>query len=643
MTGERRFRKDIEGLRAVSIVSVVLYHVQAPGFSGGFIGVDIFFVISGFLISGLLLDEAAATQRIDLVRFWSRRARRLLPNASLTLLATLALATVIFPTHTRDLLAKEVAAAALYVSNYYFAANAVDYFRAEDALSPVMHFWSLSIEEQFYLVWPVALLVAYRTSRGPALVAPMLCAVWLLSFAACVSLVRESQPLAFFHTETRCWQLATGALAAWWLRRGGALPPVIGWAGLAGIAGGIAGLDDAMTYPGMLALLPTLCAAAVLAARPTNGWSSPERLLALPLLQWLGARSYSWYLWHWPVIVFAAALFPASPLAALLALPVSLAIASIVFSRFEDPIRRGRTWPSPPGRSLAGGAAAIAAVLVGSAAFARMPVLGGASAELIAALKRAAKDHGPNYADKCHRGYDDTTQPACSYGNRAGAHRVVLFGDSHAAQWFAPVDAAAKAAGWRFDTWTKTSCPSADVTVWYRPRRAPYVACDDWRAAVLAQLTGRQRPDLVLISNFEGYDALVARDTGRVEFGAEAEILWDAGLRAVLDRLVEAGIAVVIIRDTPRASKTFAKCLAAGGGAQCDRPRAQAVTDGAAHASPTGPGIEVLDLTDRICGPKACPVLKDNMVVYSDYHHLTSSFAATLRSDFDLLLRRYSK
>lgn len=199
MASDHSFRRDIQGLRAISIASVVLYHVQFPGFQGGFVGVDIFFVISGFLISGLLIDEATATGRIDLIQFWAKRARRLLPNATLTLIATLILAAFLFPAHNREALSKETAAAALYVANYYFADKAVDYFSFDDPLSPIMHFWSLSIEEQFYIVWPVLFLAALRVRAAPIAIASLLLGlICVASFAACLIVVHDSQPQAFF-------------------------------------------------------------------------------------------------------------------------------------------------------------------------------------------------------------------------------------------------------------------------------------------------------------------------------------------------------------------------------------------------------------------------------------------------------------
>jgi peptidoglycan/LPS O-acetylase OafA/YrhL len=214
-------RADIQGMRAIAVLMVIAFHAQLTGFGGGYIGVDVFFVISGYLITGLLQRELACTGRIDLLRFWGRRVRRLMPNACVVLLATLTLAMVVQPAHVYGKIAGGVAAAALYAANYYFAANTVDYFAEDDAPSPVLHFWSLSVEEQFYIVWPLLLAALVFASRDrhrrSALMARagwLLAAIWIVSLIASLVTIRHNQPMAFYHTEMRAWQLATGGLLA---------------------------------------------------------------------------------------------------------------------------------------------------------------------------------------------------------------------------------------------------------------------------------------------------------------------------------------------------------------------------------------------------------------------------------------------
>lgn len=637
-------RADIQGLRAVCILSVVLYHAQLPGFSGGFVGVDVFFVVSGFLIVGMLLDEISHTGRIDLVGFWGRRARRLLPNATLALTVILAVGAAQLPPHAWDTLGRDVAAAAVYCANYYFASKTVDYFHFGDQLSPVLHFWSLSIEEQFYVLWPVLLLAAWWHPRYRKVApAALLGLVWAFSFAYCMVAVSDNQPLAFFHTETRCWQLATGGLAAVYIRRYAPLSSrLIGWLSLGTIVAAVASLSDQMSYPSLLALLPTIGAAGVLLTYSTHRYGVAILLGQRPL-QWIGARSYSWYLWHWPALVYAGMLWPGQRLGVLLAVAASLAFAHFIFKHLEDPIRRGVLWLPSPRWSLVASAAAIIAVVTCSAAVARIPgMMGGSSAEMTAALKISSTDRGQNYADACHLGYEAAPHRDCAYGDAAAPRSVVLFGDSHAAQWFPAINETAISAGWKFHAWTKTSCPSIDVTIWYAPRRTAYWECDQWRRETIARIVN-QRPDLVLISNHTDYGGWVQdRTTGEVLKREAARRAWQQGLRSTLEILTQAGVPVVLIRDTPKAFKSFATCLAKGGGSACDRPRSHAVeaesVDVAIAREFAARGVAVLDLTDRLCGRLVCPTMQANVVIYADYHHITATFSKALAPEFGLLL-----
>jgi len=262
------FRPDIEGLRAIAVLSVVLYHFDVPGFGSGFIGVDIFFVISGFLITGLLVREAQRTQRIDLLRFWGRRSARLLPNALLTLAVTFGCVMTLAPVLTREASGRDFAAALLYFANFHFAARALDYFDQGQQASPILHFWSLSVEEQFYGVWPICialgLMVFKRFNRLSTLL--FLFVVTTTSLWAMVHWAKYQPSRSFFDTEARVWQLATGAMLAVWLsgptpRRQGSA--AIGWFGLAGIFLSIAFLGQLPLNPRIASIAPTIAMEAV--------------------------------------------------------------------------------------------------------------------------------------------------------------------------------------------------------------------------------------------------------------------------------------------------------------------------------------------------------------------------------------------
>ncbi len=555
------------------------------------------------------------------------------------------------PGYDFDVVRRDVTAAALYFSNFHFADRAVDYFRLDDPPSLVMHFWSLSVEEQFYVVWPLVLaLVCWLFPRnwrwaGIAIIAVIV----TLSFAANILLVHSNQPLAFFHTGTRCWQLGAGALLAALdptrLRGPGKAISGLGWTGLAAIALSFVIYDVNMNYPGAWAVLPTVGAIAVIASATVSGAAPNPILLSRPL-QWIGARSYSWYLWHWPVIVFLEARFPeAGQFASGAALVLSLAIAALVYKLIEDPVRKQQLWPASPGPTLAGAAASLAIIVGGGFATAQAlaKFSSGPSEAILEHLKIARTDHGANYRDKCHLPYDATAQPECSYGQKGAAKRVVLFGDSHAAQWFAPLEVAAQAQGWQLDAWTKSSCPSIDISVWYRPRKALFAECDVWRSTILKVLTGSDKPDLVIIANLANYLGWIAdRRTGQKLDKIQAGEAIETGLRATIGTLEKADIKVVVLRDTPVAFKSFGRCLELNGGAACDRPRTQAFQGAQLEASALAghsDRVRVFDLTEHICNEATCPVMKDGKVIYIDSHHLTSSFAKSLSPQFEDILR----
>src|SRR3990170_288419 len=250
-----RFRPDLEGLRAVAILLVLLYHAHVPGFGGGFVGVDVFFVISGFLITGILVRDLDATGTISLGAFYARRARRLLPAAAVALVVTLlASAVLLAPVEIADV-ARDGLAAGLYVSNIGFALQATDYLQAGQAPSPLLHFWSLSVEEQFYLLWPALLLLAARSvGRSHRVLATIMASVTVASLVASVVLTQVAAPWAFFAPVTRAWELGLGALvavmAAGTLRLGRRTAVAAGLLGLAGIARGGGGPQKPTPLPG---------------------------------------------------------------------------------------------------------------------------------------------------------------------------------------------------------------------------------------------------------------------------------------------------------------------------------------------------------------------------------------------------------
>ncbi len=425
------FRPDLEGLRGLAILLVLAFHASVPGITGGYIGVDVFFVLSGFLITGLLLRERERTGRIDLPAFYARRARRILPAAAVVILATLPFAWAVMAPLDLPRVAGDAMAAALSAANMRFAATSMDYFAQGVSPSPFLHYWSLGVEEQFYLVWPALLIVATRLGKPRLSAGVLLTVVTIVSFAGAVWLTDWAAPWAFYSLPTRAWQLGLGGLLAvgagsgarattwistkrarrvriarWKARRLG-LPGlgrsiahaslvVIGWAGLAAIVAAAFVLDADTPYPGLAALLPTLGSAALILSGTRR--FSPGHLLVLAPMRWLGRISFSLYLVHWPILILPAALLPPGQtltLASSLALAgVSIAVAAGLHSAIEEPFHRGVRFHLPTGRILEAAGATIASLVLLTAGLgtAASGLLDAASSSPVSAVIGAAPD-----------------------------------------------------------------------------------------------------------------------------------------------------------------------------------------------------------------------------------------------------------
>jgi peptidoglycan/LPS O-acetylase OafA/YrhL len=379
-TAEPRYRPDLEGLRGVAILLVLLCHVRIPGAEAGFVGVDVFFVLSGFLITGLLVNEHERTRRIGLGPFYARRARRILPAAVLVLAATILAAPLVLSPLDLRRIADDGLAASLSLANIRYAVDATDYFAPVDT-SPMLHFWSLAVEEQFYLLWPILLLTVARIGRPRLAMAALATAVLAGSFLLCSVLTDTSGAWAYFSLPTRAWQLAAGGLLALGAPLLGRLPhavgAAVGWLGAALLGASLVAIGPTTAYPGLASLLPTLGAVALIASGGVLG--SPGWIaLARAPLRWLGRISYSLYLWHWPMLILGPAALgmavaegepPGGDLAVRVGLVgIAVALAAATWALVEEPFRRGRLVPRGRGRGLALAGAAALILLLGSTA-----------------------------------------------------------------------------------------------------------------------------------------------------------------------------------------------------------------------------------------------------------------------------------
>ncbi|MGW0855482.1 acyltransferase family protein [Streptomyces sp. NPDC002690] len=662
-----RHRPDIQGLRAVAVGLVVLSHAGVAGVAGGYVGVDVFFVISGFLITSLLLREHASTGRVSIRAFYARRALRLLPAASLVTVATLAGAWAFLSKARLAEYAGDALSSALYLVNFRLARSGTDYLAQDSPPSPFQHFWSLAVEEQFYLVWPLLLLLALRLARGRyARVALPLGAVCLGSFALSVLLTRSSASWAYFSTPARAWELGAGAMAALAAGRLDRARPwfvaALSWSGLACVLVAALRYDDATPFPGYHAALPVLGAALVLGAGGAPARYGAGLLLGRRPLVWIGGLSYGWYLWHWPLLVIG-------PMAlgdgdggvptALALCAAALVLSWLTLHLVENPVRFHRALKERPRRALmlgAGLSAAITALALTAAAVPLVietgPPAPALARELAGAPDPAARlaqllsapptelpanlTPGPAgvkaarsavYRDGCHVSYDGGEVRSCVYGDPAGSRTVVLFGDSHAAQWFPAFQRLATDHHWKLISLTKASCKTAEVTIISDHR--PYTTCDTWREKALARIESL-RPDLVVVSSSDAGDP----------FHPTADPLgqWTDGFETVYRRLAAHGARVAALLDTPWPKGDPVDCAANNSTRlrACENSYSASAHDpvraDAVRTAASATGATLVDPRAWICDTRAhrCPVVVGNVSVYRDTSHLSDGYTAAL-------------
>jgi peptidoglycan/LPS O-acetylase OafA/YrhL len=615
----QQFRPDIEGLRGVAILLVVFYHIGVPGFAGGYVGVDVFFVLSGYLITGLLLQEIETTGHLRLRNFYARRARRLLPAAALTLALTcLASYWLLSPVEQMEL-PKSAITTAAYTSNIYFARKSTAYLPRVTDTNPFLHTWSLSVEEQFYLAWPVLLLLCRGGRRRLwwAMVATFLgtlaLSFWLTFFR---------QPWAFFLSPPRGWEFAAGGLGVL-LSKQTKFAPLLRWVGLVLVIGASAMFSGMTPFPGIAAAVPVIGTVMILHGRDAS--QGLGRFLSARPLRWLGRLSYSWYLWHWPVLVIATSIWGTISAAARgECLLLSLALAFVTYHTVENPIRRSQWLGWRPARSLAmAGCLAICGVGVALLwAMALRQVLASPPQQRLA---HAATNRPEVYDLGCFAGFYPTAPVKCVFGS---GRTVVLFGDSHAAQWF---PALRELTGWRVVTFLKGACAAPDVSYFYPTLRRRYTECEQWRSAAF-DVMRELHPEAVVISSSSSYVP-----------GMVNAKEWQAGTQRTIEKLSRLGARVYIIRDTPRPYFAVPSCLSRalwvkwlpsrGCGFRFDERALNDLYTGE-KAAAANSGARYLDLNELVCPQSNCLPEANGEVIYDNDSYLTPSFVKRLANVF---------
>ncbi len=626
------------------MIAVVLYHVWPRWVPGGYIGVDVFFVLSGYLITSHLLREIATTGTVSLGGFWARRIRRLMPASFLVLAASAAAAVALLPQPLWAQNLTEVRAATLYIENWLLAANSVDYLAAENAPSVVQHFWSLSVEEQFYVAWPILLLCAlWLASRvGVARVASvryLLLGIVAISLPLGIVLSYTLPGPAYFITPTRVWEFAAGGVLAAVpgvaARIGGtAVRAALSWLGVVLIVGAAMSFSGSTVFPGWAALVPVLGTLAVIAAGQIDSPYSPTFYGRTRIVQWTGDISYSIYLWHWPVLIVLPYLLPTVTVwarAGVVVVTVLLAWGTKVL--VEDPVRNGRWWVATQRRAFvllgAGMAVLVVATTVGLMVITARQAAAQAQAERVlnclgvVALEPsedcvdvvpddalfpdiAALQDDLRYQYNCYTARD-TQLKTCTYGDEDSQVRIAIVGDSHAASLIPGLMGAAEARGWAVTTFVGTGC-----TLGFS---ASCKAADE----MTQQVAGG------------AFDIVLA--TGARDYQPDVSELVDTWGPLVAD-----GVRIVPIVDVPQSSQAALDCVASSEGVfdravACSTSRDEAtgrVPDGFGQAASIL-GLDVIDITDVVCAAEVCPSVLGHVIVYrDDSSHVTATFSRSL-------------
>ncbi|MCB1257742.1 MAG: acyltransferase [Microthrixaceae bacterium] len=652
------------------MLMVVLYH--AGILRGGFVGVDVFLVISGFVIGRVLLSDLVSNDTVQLRQFYLRRIRRLLPALSVMLVTVIILIPVFAPASVTKLGTRTGAASALLMANaYLFRSSGGSYFSVDASLNPLLHTWSLSLEEQFYLVFPLLLLIAWKLSkrgvRSASSLKMLISTTFGVSLALCLWLSYRGPnalAFAFFSPVTRAWQFTAGmGIVLLPSFRTRILQNASTFGGLALIAYAAFAFSDLTVFPGIAAVVPTLGAALVIHGG-TVGMSGHTRgeLPGPPRpLVHLGNISYSWYLWHWPIIVFAGASRPTSgrwllPLAA----AFSLLPASVSYNWIEQGLKIRK--PVPARRTLVLGATCVVAPLLAVGA-STLTLHWTQSFPQIAKVEADLKHHIDRLS-----GCDSPTplgeRPtnSCTWGGRSDSPRVVLIGDSNAGQLSEGLISAAASAGMQLQIATKSACPMADIQIETKiPRVTPQSAalCSNFRDGTIAALLA-EPPDVLVVASAVDWYMTPMRDGSKFRLALPGSSQWaeqedkaalmQGGLSRTLRQLSESARRVILVQTVPKPIGMFdiRRCSRLGFMTNINRclPKSFRVADlkhlANAHRierkAAESTAVELLDLTDSVCPHGRCDFLRDGHLTWRDEGHISVFTSQSLSPELTRVL-----
>jgi peptidoglycan/LPS O-acetylase OafA/YrhL len=627
------FRPDLQGLRGVAILLVILAHSNLSIFAGGFIGVDVFFVLSGYLITRLLLSELQNNGRISFARFYARRLKRLFPALVLMLVVTtLVTMWLLSGVEARSQLASSPFAIS-WSSNLYFSFVTFDYFDELANRDLFLHTWSLGVEEQFYLVWPIFLLILYRITQlsakknNPSVILIGLIGAFIISLILSVYWTLNSPQAAFYQMPSRIWQLALGGIVytAFTGQLNKFLANILMATGLLLVIASALLLHPDLAYPGFWALFPSVGAAMLIVAGRslTKGSRGP---LGMPALAWLGDRSYSLYLWHWPIFMLGFSLgYQAQPLIILVMITLSVFAATLSLHLVELPFWKGK-WSQVQPRLIILTSLLIIVVFI-FINYQIMRVLKYTSRANTDISYKWRTDLPEIYQHSCDAWYKHARVEPCEFGTEDAPKTVVFLGDSIGTQWFSMITEIFPQPQWRVIAFSKSSCAIVDEDFFYRRIGKIYQVCSDWRNAILNNLA-TINPDVLIIGSAATYQF--------------TENQWLEGTSRVLERVNHQQTTVLLIPGTPRLGFDGPSCLLRHQLAEDQFDNQACMIKNQLHkpnkvshlldqAVQRFTNTYLLDLNDLVCPQGICQAInKQGIVVYRDSQHLTDTFVRSL-------------
>ena len=606
---------QIQALRAFAAVLVVIYHAKIT--SGGYIGVDIFYVISGYLITGLLLRELERTGTLALKAFYLRRIKRLLPTSFFVLAITAITAWWLYPSTMRADLGRDITAAGIYISNYLFAFWQMDYQNLSAIPPVVIHYWSLAVEEQFYLFWPFIIFALYKRG-GRATVGKGIALITTASFLFSLYQTSVAPIWAFYSLPTRAWELGVGALLLY-------IPARIKfsqnylWIALALFIYGTFQFRDNTPFPGTAALVPVIATAISIAA--VHSWPRILNLIGNHrLVQWLGAISYPLYLWHWPLLVIPVVYLGRGLhiYERFFCVLATLLLADLTHRFIEEPLRHAKLSPKT---ILRGGAIATTFSLalslgIYSSHSDLIKLRNGTVFSLSEVMQKPIV-----YNDGCHVNNGETTSPDCRYGVVGASKKIVLFGDSHAAQWMPTLEKMAREKNFELISLTKSACPGPAVM---KVNIGEYKNsdCSEWRDYAYRRIRSIE-PVAVLVAGMQHFD-MPSGYPDRASW-------WREGQRKTLAALRGSSPHIIYLSDTPHPNRDIPSCIAAGKIERCN---------GSERSTPIyTSGYQQINPTPWLC-TRTCPGVIGSTLVYRDASHLSVAMARSLSVELEKALTR---